>query len=98
MNLLKKWLLNLKIQKKKSIKNNLIYNKKTEARSLKDFRNYQNPFGLFKNSRDGNVNPREVLKNQIKIKLNLVKIRKGNPDFKSEEQIIVINNIENVLT
>ena len=54
----------------------MIYNKKTEARSLKDFRNYQNPFGLFKNSRDGNVNPREVLKNQIKIKLNLVKIRK----------------------
>ena len=98
MNLLKKWLLNLKIQKKKSIKNKLIYNKKTEARSLKDFRNCQNPFGLFKNSRDGNVNPREVLKNQIKIKLNLVKIRKGNPDFKSEEQIIVINDIENFLT
>ena len=98
MNLLKKWLLNLKIQKKKSIKNHLIYNKKTEARSLKDFRNYQIPFGLFKNSRDGNVNQREVLQNQIKIKLNLVKIRKGNPDFKSEEQIIVINNLENFLT
>ena len=33
----------------------LIYKNKTEKRSPKDFRNYQNPIDLFKNLRDGTV-------------------------------------------
>ena len=36
---------------------NLIYTYKTEGRSLKDFRNYQNLIDLFKNLIDGNINP-----------------------------------------
>ena len=44
---------------------NLIYKYKTEGRSPKDFRNYQNSTDLFKKLRDGNINPNEVLKNQI---------------------------------
>ena len=46
----------------------MIYKYKTEARSPKDFRNYQNPIELFKNLRDGNINPKEVLKDQINFK------------------------------
>ena len=41
---------------------NLIYKYKTEGISPNDFRNYQNPIELFKDLRDGNINPKEVLK------------------------------------
>ena len=41
---------------------NLIYKYKTEGISPNDFRNYQNPIELFKDLRDGNKNPKEVLK------------------------------------
>ena len=41
---------------------NLIYNYKTEGRTTKDFRNYQHLIDLFKNLRDGNVNPKEITK------------------------------------
>ena len=66
MNLLKKGLLNIGIQKKKVNSDHLIYNYKTEENSLKDFRNDQNPIELFKNLEDGNVNPREILKIKIR--------------------------------
>ena len=75
---------------------NLIYKYKVEGRTPKDFRIYQNPIKLFKNLKDGNVNPREVLKSQNSFRSDLGKIRKGNPDLKSEEQISVIQNVENV--
>ena len=48
-----------------------------------------------KNVGDGNVTPREVLKNQIKFKSDLGKIRKGIPDFKSEKQISLIQKVNN---
>ena len=51
--------------------NNLIYKYKTEGRSPKDLRNYQNPITLFKNLRNDYVNPKEVLKNQINSKSDL---------------------------
>ena len=41
---------------------NLIYKYKTGGISPNDFRNYQNPIELFKDLRDGNINPKEVLK------------------------------------
>ena len=53
---------------------NLIYNYKTKSISLKDFRNYQNPIELFKDLRDDNINPKEVLKDQINFKSDLCKI------------------------
>ena len=74
MNLLKKDLLNLRI--KKSSPNNLIYKYKTEGRSLKDFSKYQNPIDLFINLRDGSINSKEVLKNQINKKRKSKKKRK----------------------
>ena len=55
----------------------------TEGRSPKDFTNYQNQIKLFKNLRDSNINPKEVLKDQINLKLDLDKIRKGNSQVKS---------------
>ena len=79
--------------KKRINPDNLIYKKKTEGRSLKDFKNYQNPIKLFKDLRDDNVNPKELLKNQINFKSNLNEIRKGNPNLKSEEQINVIQKM-----
>ena len=42
----------------------MIYKYKTEGRSPKDFSNYQNPIDLFINLRDGNINPRDVLKDK----------------------------------
>ena len=45
--------------------NELTYQFKTEGRSLKDSRDYQNPTELLKNLKDGNVNSKEVLKSEI---------------------------------
>ena len=49
---------------------------KTEGRSSKDFRNYQNPEELFRNLKDGNVNPRQVIKYQINFKSDLQSFEK----------------------
>ena len=57
----------------------MIYQYKTGGRSPKDFSNYQNPIDLFINLRDGNVNPREVLKDQEDFKSGLGKIKRENP-------------------
>ena len=46
----------------------------------------------FKDLRDGNVNPKEVLKDQIDFKANLNEIKKGNTDLKSKDQVSVIPN------
>ena len=46
----------------------MIYPYKTEGISSKDFSNYQNSIELFKDFRDGNINPKEVLKYQINFK------------------------------
>ena len=80
--------------RKKINPDNLIYKYKTEGRSPKDFKNYQNLMDLFKSLRDGNVNPREVLKNQNNFKLDRGKTRKGIPKSKSKDQISVIQNVE----
>ena len=69
----------------------------TEGRTQKDFSVYQNPRKLFKSLRDGNINPKRVLKHQINFKSNLGKIKKENKKSKSEDQICVIQNIESVL-
>ena len=65
---------------------NLIYKYKTEGRSPKDFRNYQNLADLFKNLRDDNINPQEVLKNQNNLNSSLGKIKKGNLNLESEDE------------
>ena len=62
----------------------------TWRKKSKRFSNYQSPIDLFINLRDGNADPREVLKNQIDFKWDLGEIRKGNPKSKSEDQISVI--------
>ena len=41
----------------------MIYKYKIKGRSQKNLRNYQNPMKLFEDLKDGNVNPKEVLKN-----------------------------------
>ena len=73
----------------------MIYKYKTEGRSLKDFSNYQNPIDLFINLTDSNVNPRELLKNEIEFKSGLGGRRKENSKSKSEQQISVIRNVQN---
>ena len=69
---------------------NLIYKYKNEEISLKDIRNYQNLKELFKDLRDGNINPKEVLKDQSNFKSDLGEIKKGNP----KDQINLTQNIE----
>ena len=72
----------------------MIYNYKTERISPTDFSYYRNLINLVKDLRDGNINPKEVLKDQIKFKSDLGKIKKGNPKSKSEDQISVTQNVE----
>ena len=62
----------------------MTYKYKTEGKSPKDFKNYQNLIELFKSLRDGNVNPREVLKNQTNFKSDLGEINQENLKSKSE--------------
>ena len=79
MNLLKKGLLNFGIQKKRINSDDLIYKYKTEGRTPKDLKNYQHPVELFTDLRDGNMNRKEVLKDQFNNKSDLGEIKKGNP-------------------
>ena len=72
----------------------MIYKYKTAGRGPKDFNVYQNLTDLFKNLRDGNINPKKVLKNQINFKSDLGEIKKGNLKSRSEYQISVIQNLE----
>ena len=58
------------------------------------FRNHQNPIVLFKDLRDSNTNPKEVLKGQIKFKSDLIQRKKGNPKSELKDQMSVIQNIE----
>ena len=71
----------------------MIYEYKTEGIIPKDFIN--NPIDLFINLRDGNINPKEALKNQAIFKSDLGEIKKGNPNLKLKDQISVIQNVEN---
>ena len=73
---------------------NLIYKYKTEGRSPKDFSVYQNPIDLFKNLRDGNINPKELSKNQINFKSDLGEIKKRNKKSGSEDQISLMQNVK----
>ena len=77
---MKKNILNFRILKEKLIL--IIWYIGTK---LKDFFNYQNPINLFINLRDGNINPREVIKDQINFKSDLSKIKKGNVKSKSNK-------------
>ena len=54
--------------------NNLVYTFKTDKNEPKDFGNYQTPLKLFEDLRDGNINPKEVLKNQARFKSDLSEI------------------------
>ena len=74
---------------------NLVHKYKTEKWSPKDFRNYQNLIKLFKNLRDADGKPKEVLQNQINFKSDLREVKKKNSDLKSKDQLSVIQNIEN---
>ena len=54
----------------------MIYNYKTKGRIPKDFSNYQKSIDLFINLRDGNINPKETLKNQTNFKSDIGDIKK----------------------
>ena len=69
MNFLLKDILNLEIQKKE-----LILLIRFISRKLKE--EVQNLIYLFKDLRDGNINPKEVLKDQINFKSDLGKTKK----------------------
>ena len=73
--------------KKRINPDNLIYKYKIEGISPKDFRNYQNPTKLLKDLIDVNVDPKEVLKDQINFKSNLGEVKVVHKKSKSENQI-----------
>ena len=74
----------------------MIYKYKTEGRSPKDLKNYQHVVELFTDLRDGNINRKEVLKDQFNNKSDLGEIKKR----KSKTKIIRLNkcykNAENI--
>ena len=84
MNLLEKSLLNFIIFKKNN-PNSLIYKYKTAVRSPKDFSVYQNSIDLFINLREGNINPKEVLKNKINFQPNLGQIKEKGIQNKNQK-------------
>ena len=92
MNLLKEDLLNFRIEKQIN-PNNLIYKYKTKGISPKDFSNYQNLIDLFINLRDGNVDPKEVLKNEMNFKSGLGEIKKEN---QKNELLIELRKFQNI--
>ena len=61
---------------------NLICKYKTKEIRLKDFSNYQNVIELFKDLRDGNKNPKEVLIDQMNFKSDLDRIKIGKSKIK----------------
>ena len=61
---------------------NLAYEFKTEGTIPKHFSNHQNQIDLFKNLRDGNINPTEALKTQIVFKSDLGEIKKRKSKIK----------------
>ena len=61
---------------------NLIYEYRTEEISPNIFRIYQDPIKLFKDLRDGNINLKEVLKDQINFKSDLDKNKKRKSKIK----------------
>ena len=73
--------------------NNLVYTFKTDGNEPKDFGNYQTPLKLFEDLGDGNINSKEVLKNQAGFKSDLSEIRIGGK--KSPNQKNTIINITN---
>ena len=50
---------------------------------------------LFINLRDGNINPKKVLKIQINVKSDLGEIKQWNSKSKAENQISVMQNVYN---
>ena len=73
-----------------------MYMGKTEGRSPKDIINYGKLKNLFTNSRDSNINPKEVLKYQINFKSYLSEIKKIKSKIKNIKSINVIRNVHNV--
>ena len=63
----------------------MIYTYKTEGRSPKYFSNYQNLIDLFIDLRYGNLNPKEVLKNQINFKADLDE-KKKKKEIENQKQ------------
>ena len=64
----------------------MIYTYKTEGRSPKYFSNYQNLIDLFIDLRYGNLNPKEVLKNQINFKADLDEKKKKKKKSKNKNR------------
>ena len=73
----------------------MIYRFKAKGITPEDFNNNQNPIDLLINLRDSNLNPREVLKDQINLNSDLGKLKKGNKKSKSKDQISVVQNVQN---
>ena len=61
----------------------------TEGRSPEDISDYQNLIDLFIDLRDGNLNPREVLRNQIDFKSITHKIFETKSSFHVKSLIYV---------
>ena len=72
----------------------MFYKFSSTEKKLKDFRNYQMPWKLFENLRDGDINPKEVLRNQARFKSDLNDIKIGGN--KSLNQGNTINSINNL--
>ena len=68
--------------------NKLVYKFKTGVNEPKDFTNYQIAWKLSEDLREGDINPKEVLKNQARFKLDLSEIKTGGKKLPHQKDII----------
>ena len=70
--------------------NELVYKSITGVNEPKGFKNYQMPWKLFEDLRDGDINPKDVSKNQARFKLHLIEIKTGGKKSLHQKGIIKI--------
>ena len=74
--------------KAKTDPNDLVYILKTGGNEPKDFGNYQMPFKLFEDLRDGYINPKEVLKTQVRFQSDLSEVKTGGKKSPNQKNTI----------
>ena len=76
--------------------NNLIYNFQDPRHAPTSFIKLKGPNHIFKSINSGDVSLKDVEEQQKNIETDIGEIKKGNPRRKSQKQILVISNVENL--
>ena len=75
--------------------NNLTYNFKGQTNSIKSDK-FEGPMDIYDHIKNGNTTLQQVEKQQKDFKKELNEITSGNPKYKSNNQLYVINNVKSL--